>query len=47
VAAAATYNVIVKATLPPNATNTGAPFTVQKTATSVSDATKSATATDT
>jgi trimeric autotransporter adhesin len=47
VAAAATYNVIVKATLPPNATNAGAPFTVQKTATSVSDATKSATATDT
>ena len=26
VAAGATYNVIVKATLPPNATNTGAPF---------------------
>ena len=47
VAAGATYNVIVKATLPPNATNSGAPFTVQKTATSVADATKSATATDT
>src|SRR6267154_10267 len=47
VAAGATYNVIVKATLPPNATNTGAPFTLQKTATSVFDATKSATATDT
>ena len=37
-AAGATYNVIVKATLPPNATNTGAPFTVQKTATSVFNA---------
>src|SRR6266480_2231505 len=47
VAAGATYNVILKATLPPNATNAGAPFTVQKTATSVADATKSATATDT
>jgi uncharacterized repeat protein (TIGR01451 family) len=47
VAAGATYNVIVKATLPPNATNAGAPFTLQKTATSVFDATKSATATDT
>lgn len=47
VTAGATYNVIVKATLPPSATNAGAPFTLQKTATSVADATKSATATDT
>ena len=46
-AAGASYNVIVKATLPPNATNAGAPFTLQKTATSVFDATKSATAADT
>jgi uncharacterized repeat protein (TIGR01451 family) len=47
VTAGATYNVIVKATLPPSATNAAAPFTLQKTATSVADATKSATATDT
>ena len=46
-AAGATYNVIVKATLPPNATNAGAPFTISKTATSVFDPTKSATTTDT
>jgi trimeric autotransporter adhesin len=46
-AAGASYNVIVKATLPPSATNAGAPFTLQKTAASVFDATKSATAADT
>jgi trimeric autotransporter adhesin len=46
-AAGGTYNVIVKATLPPNATNSGAPFTLTATATSVFDATKSANATDT
>ncbi len=45
-AAAATYNVILKATLPPNATNTGAPFIVVKTATSVFDPTKSANTND-
>ena len=45
-AAGATYNVILKATLPPNATNTGAPFIVAKTATSVFDPTKSASAND-
>jgi uncharacterized repeat protein (TIGR01451 family) len=45
--AGATYNVIVKANLPANATNTGAPFTVQKTATSVFNSAVSATATDT
>jgi hypothetical protein len=39
VTAGTTYNVIVKATLPPSATNAGAPFTLQKTATSVADAT--------
>ena len=43
----ATYTVVLKATLPPNATNTGAPFSITKTATSVFDPTKSATATDT
>lgn len=43
----ATYNVILKATLPPNATNAGAPFSVSKTATSVFDPSKSATAVDT
>lgn len=41
----ATYNVIVKAQLPANAS--GGPFTLQKTATSVFDPTKSATTTDT
>jgi uncharacterized repeat protein (TIGR01451 family) len=41
-----TYNVIVKAILLPGATGTG-PFTVAKTATSVFDPTKSATAIDT
>ena len=46
-AAGATYNVILKATLPPNATNTGAPFSINKIATSVFDPTKSATAADT
>lgn len=44
-AAGATYNVIVKAQLPANAS--GGPFTLQKTATSTVDPTKSATATDT
>ncbi|CAN5423345.1 NEW3 domain-containing protein [soil metagenome] len=44
-AAGATYNVILKATLPPNASGTG-PFSVTKTATSVFDPTKSAVATD-
>lgn len=46
-AVGATYNVILKATLPPNATNTGAPFSINKIATSVFDPTKSATAADT
>jgi uncharacterized repeat protein (TIGR01451 family) len=46
VAPGATYNVILKATLPPSATNTGAPFIVAKTATSVLDSTKTATAND-
>jgi trimeric autotransporter adhesin len=46
-AAGASYNVIIKANLPANATNTGAPFTVQKTATSVFNSAVSATATDT
>lgn len=45
-AAGATYNVILKATLPPNATNTGAPFIIAKTATSVFDPTKTATTND-
>lgn len=45
VAAGATYNVIVKATLPPNATGTG-PFSISKTATSVVDPTKTATTSD-
>ena len=45
-AANATYNVILKATLPPNATNTGAPYIVTKTATSVFDSTKSAATND-
>lgn len=43
----ATYSVILKATLPPSATNAGAPFSVSKTATSVFDPSKSATAVDT
>jgi trimeric autotransporter adhesin len=47
VAAAGVYNVVVKATLPASATNTGAPFTVQSTATSVFNSAVSATATDT
>jgi uncharacterized repeat protein (TIGR01451 family) len=46
-AAGGTYNVILKATLPPNATNAGAPFTVQKIARSALDNTKTATASDT
>lgn len=45
VAAGATYSVILKVTLPANAT--GGPFSVGKTATSKFDATKTATATDT
>ncbi|MDW5444677.1 hypothetical protein [Polaromonas sp. SM01] len=45
-AAGATYNVILKATLPPNAGSAGAPFIVAKTATSVFDPTKSASAND-
>lgn len=45
-APAAVYNVILKATLPPNATNTGAPFVIVKTATSVFDPTKSANTND-
>lgn len=44
-AAGASYNVIVKAQLPANAG--GGPFTLQKTATSTVDPTKSATVTDT
>ena len=44
-AAGATYNVIVKAQLPANAS--GGPYTLQKTATSTVDPTKSATTTDT
>ncbi|MEC5211767.1 putative repeat protein (TIGR01451 family) [Polaromonas sp. CG_9.5] len=46
-AVGASYNVILKATLPPNATNAGAPFSINKIATSVFDPTKSATTTDT
>ncbi|WP_332775542.1 beta strand repeat-containing protein [Polaromonas sp.] len=46
-AAGATYSVILKATLPPSATNAGAPFSVTKTATSVFDPTKTASTTDT
>ena len=46
-AAGATYNVILKATLPPNAPTTATASTVSKTATSVFDPTKSATTTDT
>lgn len=45
-AAGAVYNVIVRATLPPNASGTG-PFSIVKTARSVLDSTKSANATDT
>ena len=41
----ASYNVILKGTLPPNAS--GGPFTVTKTATSVADPSKTATANDT
>lgn len=47
VAAGASYNVIVKATLPPSATNTGAPFNLSKTATSVLNPATSSTTTDT
>ncbi|NMM08153.1 hypothetical protein [Polaromonas sp.] len=46
-AAGATYNVILKATLPPNAPATATPSSVSKTATSVIDPSKTATATDT
>jgi trimeric autotransporter adhesin len=46
-AAGATYNVILKATLPPNAPASATPSSVVKTATSVIDPTKTATATDT
>ncbi|MDB5890008.1 MAG: hypothetical protein JWP47_839 [Polaromonas sp.] len=42
-----TYNVIVKATLPPNATNASAPFSVVKTARSSVNPAQAATATDT
>ncbi len=42
----ASYKVVLKATLPANATNAGAPFKVVKTATSVIDPTKSDTVTD-
>lgn len=44
-AAGASYNVIVKATLPPSAAGTG-PFQITKTARSVLDSTKSASAVD-
>ncbi len=44
--AGGTYSVILQATLPPTASGTG-PFSVNKTATSVFDPSKSATATDT
>lgn len=46
-AVGATYDVILKATLPPTATGTGAPFSITKTATSVFDPTKTSTGTDT
>lgn len=46
-AVGATYNVILKATLPPNASATGAPFSITKTATSVFNPGVSATDTDT
>lgn len=46
-AVGATYNVILKATLPPNATSTGAPFSITKTATSVFNPAVSSTGTDT
>ncbi len=46
-AVGATYDVILKATLPPNATSTGAPFSITKTATSVFNPTVSSTGTDT
>lgn len=46
-AAGATYNVILKATLPPNAPTKATPSSVSKTATSVFDPTKSVTTTDT
>ena len=47
VAAGASYTVVLKATLPPNATSAGAPFSIEKTATSKFDPTKSSTGTDT
>ena len=46
-AAGASYTVVLKATLPPNATSAGAPFSIEKTATSKFDSTKSSTGTDT
>jgi trimeric autotransporter adhesin len=46
-AAGATYNVVLKATLPPSAPTTSTPSSVIKTATSVLDPSKTATATDT
>lgn len=46
-AVGATYDVILKATLPPNATATGAPFSITKTATSVFNPAVSSTGTDT
>lgn len=46
-AVGATYNVILKATLPPNAVSTGAPFSITKTATSVFNPAVSSTGTDT
>lgn len=46
-AVGATYNVVLNATLPPNATSTGAPFSISKTATSVFNPGVSSTGTDT
>ncbi|MCX7256443.1 MAG: hypothetical protein NTZ64_06810 [Polaromonas sp.] len=46
-AVGATYDVILKATLPPNATSTGAPFSITKKATSVFNPAVSSTGTDT
>jgi len=46
-AVGATYDVVLKATLPPNATSTGASFNISKTATSVFNLGVSSTGTDT
>ncbi len=46
VAAGATYSVVLKATLPPTATNVGAPFIVNKTATSAFNSAVTAVAAD-